>query len=138
LGRTAISKLRFLLAASGVGLVLVSPAASAPATPVPVGPPDGAESEFLPTLKWNPVAGADHYQVEIGADQAFNPALFYISTKNTRAVPDKTVPNGTYWWRVQSVDANGALSPFSAPQAIVKNWAGDTTLTSPANVATIL
>ena len=25
-------------------------------------------------------------------------------TKNTRATPDKTVPNGTYYWRVQAVD----------------------------------
>jgi hypothetical protein len=138
LGRTAFFKLRIAIAVLAVGLVTVAPATSAPAVPQPTDPPDGAESEFLPTLKWNPVAGADHYIVEIGADPAFNPYLFQITTKNTRAVPDKTVPNGTYWWRVQSVDSSGGLSPFSSPMAVEKNWAGDTTLTAPANGATIL
>lgn len=138
LARTPIFKLRLFIAALAVGLVTVAPAASAPAVPQPTDPPDGAESPFLPTLKWSAVTGADHYVVEIGADQAFNPALFTISTKNTRAVPDKTAPNGTYWWRVQSVDANGNGSPFSAPMAVEKNWAGNTTLTAPANGATIL
>src|SRR5438093_9993734 len=61
LGRTTISKLRLFAAASAVGLVLVAPAASAPATPVPVGPPDGFEVTFLPTVSWNAVGGADHY-----------------------------------------------------------------------------
>jgi hypothetical protein len=137
LGRTAISKLRLSLAASAVGLVLVAPAASAPATPVPVGPPDGIEVTFLPTVAWNPVSGADHYIVEFGADPSFNPALFTISTKNTRAVPDKTVPNGTYYWRVQAFDSGGMGSPWSPPMAVEKNWAGNTSLTQPADGATI-
>jgi hypothetical protein len=138
LARTPFFKLRLFIAAVAVGLVTVAPAASAPAVPDPIGPPDGIEVAFLPTLKWNAVAGADHYVVEIGADSAFNPALFTISTKNTRAVADKTVPNGTYYWRVQAFDSNGNGSPWSAPMTVVKNWAGNPTLITPANGATIL
>jgi hypothetical protein len=138
LARTPFFKLRLFVAAVAVGLITVAPAASAPAVPDPIGPPDGIEVTFLPTLKWNAVAGADHYVVEIGADSAFNPALFTISTKNTRAVADKTVPNGTYYWRVEAFDSNGNGSPWSAPMTVVKNWAGNPTLTSPANGATIL
>jgi hypothetical protein len=138
LARTPFFKLRLFIAAVAVGLITVAPAASAPAAPQPTGPPDGFEASFLPTLQWNAVAGADHYVVEIGADSAFNPALFTISTKNTRAVADKTVPNGTYYWRVQAFDANGSGSPWSAVMSVVKTWAGDTSLTAPSNGATIL
>jgi hypothetical protein len=137
LGRTHISTLRIFFAVLVAGLVMVAPAASAPAAPAPTGPPDGYETAFLPTLEWNAVAGADHYVVEIGADPSFNPALFTISTKNTRAVADKTLPNGTYYWRVQAFDSAGVGSAWSAPMTVVKTWAGDTTLTSPANGATI-
>lgn len=137
LGRTPFFKLRVFIAAVAVGLVTVAPAASAPAAPNPISPPDGDEVTFLPTVAWSPVAGADHYIVEFGADTAFNPALFTISTKNTRAVPDKTVPNGTYYWRVQAFDADGNGSAFSAPMQLVKNWADNPTLTAPADGASI-
>jgi hypothetical protein len=137
LGRTTYSKLRIALATLTVALVTVAPATSAPSVPVVTGPPDGDTVTFLPTLQWNAAAGADHYVVEIGADAGFNPALFTITTKNTRAVADKTVPNGTYWWRVQAVDSSGTPSPWSPAQSIEKLWAGHPTLNAPANGTTI-
>jgi hypothetical protein len=138
LGRTPISnKLRVLLTVLMVGLVTVAPAASAPPVPEPVGPADGAEVPFLPTFAWQPVDGADKYQFELAADSGFNSKVYTVTTKNTRAVPDKTVPNGTYYWRVASVDVDGNVSAWSPTLSVEKLWAGNPNLSSPADGAVI-
>jgi hypothetical protein len=135
-------KTPLLLAALAVALVLVSPAGSAPATPTPVGPPDGTVVDSLPVFAWNLVAGADRYEFEIAADPGFNSPVLGLDhdrtfTKNTRATVTKAVPNGTYWWHVRAIGPDGSVSPFSAPLAVVKNWAASPNLTGPANGATI-
>ena len=108
LGRTQISTLRVFLAVLLIGLVTVAPAASAPSVPTTTGPADGTEVTFLPAFAWERAAGADHYEFQLAADTGFNSLVYSVSTKNTRATPDKTVPNGTYYWRVRSVDSAGA------------------------------
>jgi hypothetical protein len=137
LDRTQISTLRVFLAVLVVGLITVAPAASAPSTPTTTGPADGAEVTFLPAFGWERAAGADHYEFQLAADTGFNSVLYSVSTKNTRATPDKTVPNGTYYWRVRSVDSAGGVSGWSPFSTIVKLWAGHPTLNSPANGAVI-
>jgi hypothetical protein len=138
LGRTPISsKLRILVAAVAVGLVTVAPAASAPPVPDPLGPPDGSTVTFLPTFAWNPVTGADTYQFELAADEGFASKIYTVTTKNTRAVPVTTAPNGTYYWHVASVDADGSVSNWSPTMTVEKLWAGDPDLLSPADGATI-
>jgi hypothetical protein len=138
LGRTHISTLRVFLAVLVVGLVTVAPAASAPTTPTTTSPADGAEVTFLPAFGWERAAGADHYEFQLSADVGFNSLTYSVSTKNTRATPDKTVPNGEYYWRVRSVDSNGGVSGWSPFSTIVKLWAGDPTLNSPADGAVIV
>jgi hypothetical protein len=132
-------KPRTVLAALAVALVTVAPAASAgPAAPNLVGPGDDAVVAFLPVFSWNPVSGADKYNFVLAADSAFNsPVYSLLGTKNTRATPDKTLPNGTYYWRVQSVNASGSTSPWSAPRSIEKSWSDAPALASPDDGATI-
>jgi hypothetical protein len=130
-------KTRLLIAALAVILVAVGPASGAPPVPNPVGPADGAEVVFLPSFAWDAVAGADKYQFQLAADQNFNSPLFNITTKNTRATPDKTVPNGTYYWRVASVDSAGSVSNWSPVMSVVKLWADRPTLSTPVDGATI-
>jgi hypothetical protein len=137
LGRTPISKLRIALAALAVGLVTVAPAVGAPPVPDPIGPADGTTVSFFPTFAWNPVSGADKYQFELAADPSFNSKIYAVATKNTRAVPDKVAPNGTYYWRVASVDINGNVSGWSATMTVEKLWAGNPDLLAPADGATI-
>ena len=121
LGRTTYSKLRIVLAALAVALVTVAPAASAPDVPQLVGPNDGDTVSFLPIFSWDPVAGADKYNFVLAADSAFNSPKYLLNgTKNTRVTPDKTVPNGTYYWRVQAVDADGHTSGWSETRQIEK------------------
>src|ERR1044072_7501805 len=43
-------------------------------------------------------------------------------TLNTRATLLKTVPNGTYYWRVRSVGPDGSVSAWTTPRAFTKNW----------------
>jgi hypothetical protein len=137
LGRFHISTLRVFLAVLVVGLITVAPAASAPTTPTTTGPADGAEVTFLPAFAWERAAGADHYEFQLSADVGFNSVVYSISTKNTRATPDKTVPNGEYFWRVRSVDSTGGVSGWSPFSTIEKLWAGDPTLNSPDDGAVI-
>jgi hypothetical protein len=138
LGRQTNSKLRILFAALAVALVTVAPAASAPSTPDLVGPNDGDTVSFLPVFSWNPVSGADKYNFVLATDSAFNSPVYSLNgTKNTRATPDKTVPNGTYYWRVQAVDVNGNVSGWSESRSIEKLWANTPSLTAPDDGATI-
>ena len=136
--RKTYQKLRFVLAGLAAVLVTVAPAAGAPNAPQVEGPGDGQTVSFLPVFSWDPVSGAAKYNFVLAADALFNsPVYSLLGTKNTRATPDTTVPNGTYWWRVQAVDANGNTSPWSAPRSIEKLWSDSPTLTSPDEDAVI-
>jgi hypothetical protein len=138
LGRSTFSKLRILVATLAVALVTVTPALSAPDTPNLVGPDDAQTVSFLPVFSWDPVAGADKYNFVLAADDSFNSPVYQLNgTKNTRATPYNTVPNGTYYWRVQAVDADGNVSNWSDARSIEKLWADSPTLTAPDDAATI-
>jgi hypothetical protein len=130
-------KTRLLLATLAVALVSVTSAGSAPPVPNPTAPSDGQEVPFLPAFAWDPVAGAARYQFQLAADPNFNSPLVNISTRNTRATPEKTLPNGTYYWRVASIDSAGSVSNWSPVMSVVKLWAEAPTLSTPAEDAMI-
>jgi hypothetical protein len=138
LGRSTYSKLRIVFATLAVALITVAPAVSAPDVPNLVGPGDAQTVSFLPVFSWDPVAGADKYNFVLAADDSFNSPVYQLNgTKNTRATPYNTVPNGTYYWRVQAVDADGNVSNWSDARSIEKLWADSPTLTAPDDAATI-
>ena len=123
-----------------VALVLAAPSLGAVATPTPDSPAPNAQVQALPTFAWNPVAGAERYEFAIAADSGFNaPALGrgegQFFTRNTRATVKKTLPNGTYYWRVRAIAAGGAVSPWSAPRPLRKQWTLAPRLQSPVNGA---
>jgi hypothetical protein len=122
------------------GLAFAGPAASAVATPTPISPAPNAAVQALPSFAWNPVAGADRYEFAIAADAGFNsPSLGrgegQFFTKNTRATVKKTLPNGTYWWRVRAVAANGDVSAWAEPRPLRKQWTLAPRLLSPTDGA---
>jgi hypothetical protein len=130
------SRLRILIAALAVALITVTPALSAPATPNPLFP-NGDTFDGMPAMGWDKVTGADHYEVQVAADAGFNPQLFTISTKNTRATWNQALVSGDYWWRVHAVDSNNNASPWSTPQAFTIDWSTPPTLTVPEDGATV-
>ena len=143
-----LSKRRFTVASSGAVaafalLLAVAPAGARVPSPVPLAPAAGATTAGVPAFAWSPVPRADQYEFQIAADAGFNSPVLGrgqddFLTKNTRATLKKTVPNGTYWWRVRALTIDGASSPWSRGRSIKKLWAPATNLLTPANGATVV
>jgi hypothetical protein len=130
-------------AAVAVLALLVSPAGAALSAPVAIAPGDTAALDALPVFAWAPVAGAARYEWEIAADPGFNSPVLgsnwdHFFTRNTRATMWKVVPNGTYWWHVRAVTADGSVSPWSPARQFTKTWAEAPQLSAPANGATVV
>jgi len=109
-------------------------------TPTPLSPAGGAVFDSVPPFAWSPVSAADHYEFQVAADAGFNSPVLGrgsddFTTQNTRATLLKTIPNGTYWWRVRSVGANGSVSPWTAGRSFRKAWTAAAALQSPAGGA---
>src|ERR671934_2726728 len=135
---------RKILPAASPAIIMLGagPARAAVPRPEPTAPADGAVSTFLPAFAWTPVSGADRYEFQIAADAGMNsPVLGQgkddFLTHNTRATLVKTVPNGTYWWRVRSVAADGSVSAWTQPRSFTKNWNLQPGLQSPSEGQTL-
>src|SRR2546421_2375324 len=92
---------------AAAALAVAAPARGALTAPVLLDPGPGASVQALPAFAWSPVPGADGYEFQVAADQNFNSPVLgrgegSFTTKNTRATLKKTLPNGTYWWRVRA------------------------------------
>ena len=64
-----------------------------------------------PLLSWTPVPGAVKYQLDINFSQDFNPSSSVCCSATTVATgysPTRPLPNNTYYWRVRSINAQGA------------------------------
>jgi hypothetical protein len=109
-------------------------------TPSPLSPASGATFDAVPAFAWTPVSRADHYEFQIAADAGFNSPVLGrgsddFTTQNTRATLTKTIPNGTYYWRVRSVGKDGSVSPWTIGRSFKKAWTAAATLQSPAGGA---
>jgi hypothetical protein len=118
--------------------IAAHPAAGAMiATPKPLSPETNATLQALAPFAWTRVANADRYEFEIASDSGFNSPVIgsgedHFFTRNTRATLKKTVPNGTYWWRVRAVLKSGKFSPWSQPRSFKKAWTAAAALQAPA------
>lgn len=89
---------------------------TAPAAPTLSGPADGAALTSWPTLRWNPVAGAGHYLVQVAASEdpdapvgvpATPVAAFAFRTPASGAdMYAASEGGGTRFWRVRAEMAN--------------------------------
>jgi hypothetical protein len=120
---TAQSKFVSGALAAAAALLLAGSASTAGTplvAPSPLAPVAGASTQALPAFAWSPVAGAARYEFQFAADAGFNAPVLgkgedQFFTRNSRATLKKTIPNGTYYWRVRAVSADGSVSPWSAP-----------------------
>ena len=128
--------------AAALGLVAASGAQARLSAPVPLSPAAGTAVTSLPAFSWKPVSRANRYEFQIAADAGFNAAVLgngqdRFFTRNTRATLKKTVPNGTYWWRVRAAGKGGNVSPWSRGRSVRKAWTAAAALQSPRNGAVV-
>ncbi len=140
------ANLRVVSGALVAAAALLAAAAPTPAAtlgaPTPLAPTSGASAQALPSFAWGVVAGAARYEFQFAADAGFNSPVLgrgedQFFTRNTRATLKKTVPNGTYYWRVRAVSADGSVSPWSAPRQLRKGWTLAPALQAPAHGAVV-
>src|SRR5438094_40090 len=120
---------RKILAAAFAAVLMLSagPARAALGRPTQTAPAEGAVSQFLPSFAWTSASAADTYEFQIAADPGMNSPVLGegkddFFTRNTRAALLKTVPNGTYYWRVRTVGPDGSVSAWTSPRSFTKNW----------------
>lgn len=63
-----------------------------------------------PVLSWQPVAGAEYYEIEIDGDERDWVDTQTLTTATTSLVVAEPQPNGSYWWRARAVLATGIYS----------------------------
>lgn len=89
---------------------------------------------------WSAVRRVDHYQFELASDRKFNSTVLggagNFSTRSTSATLSRTLPDGTYWWRVRGIHKNGSVSKW-VTHSFKKVWSTAPKLLSPANGASI-
>src|SRR5919202_3854518 len=140
------AKLTTLSALIATVLVVAAPAQALPNNPLPtpqqLSPANGAVVDSVPAFAWARVDGVDRYEFQLAADAGFNSPVLgrgadSFSTNNTRATVQKTFPNGTYYWRVRSVGADGSVSPWSPGRLFRKSWTAAAALQTPAAGASL-
>lgn len=110
--------------------------------PTLASPANGARVQQLPAISWNGVSGAGSYEYEIAADARFDSIVLgkgrgkgVYKTYNLSAALDKTVPNGTYYWRVRGVTPKDKVGRWSTTRKIVKSWSAAPQITGGNGVA---
>ncbi|NYE38897.1 hypothetical protein F4692_004052 [Nocardioides cavernae] len=110
-------------ATTTLALVAALLGSTLPAQAAAPGVPSGLVSDTAPLLRWDAVAGAAKYEVEVGGT--------VTSTVNTAWSPTQAIASGDSTWRVRSVSSSNersdwAAAPLSTPVV------GAPTPTSPA------
>jgi hypothetical protein len=132
---------RVLLAAAGlaaVALLAAGPVRAAVGQPRQTAPAAGAAVQFAPAFAWTRVATADRYEFQISANVGMSSPVLGSGaddffTRNTRATLTKAIPNGTYYWRVRALGADGSVSRWTAPRSFRKKWNGHPVIQTPGS-----
>jgi hypothetical protein len=74
---------------------------------------DSAVCDLTPLFRWQAVAGATSYELEVDDDQAFGSPAIDADTTQTSYTPTSALATGGYAWRVRGVDDRGG-GPWSA------------------------
>ncbi len=108
--------------------------------PVVVGPAAGAVLPYpseAPVFSWEPVPGAEQYQVEIGPDALLATKNTYNTQTTSLSLVDMSVAvNTPYYWRVSAVLGQGIQSQSSAIRQFSLSWLSLPNPTSPVDQAT--
>ena len=92
-----------VLLAMTAALLPALPASAAPAAPANLT----ANGTPIPTLRWDPVAGATKYRVQAAEDSSFATTIVDQQTESLSYTPTRVLKGGTLHWRVQAIDSTG-------------------------------
>ncbi|HWB39097.1 MAG TPA: Ig-like domain-containing protein [Candidatus Saccharimonadales bacterium] len=108
-----------------------------PAVPSLVAPADTANTNANPvTFSWNSAAGATGYKVQIATDAGFTNIIANPATASTSV--QRSLSDGTYYWRVRATRSNTATSAFSTARSFTVDTSAPTVnITSPSNNALV-
>jgi hypothetical protein len=108
------------------------------ASPRLISPRDGDSGQATPAFGWSAVHGAVKYEFELSADRSFNSTVATIQTVNTYASVDKVLTDGTYYWRVRSIDSRGVAGLWPRAYSYTKNWSTAPVPLAPGNGSQIV
>jgi len=84
-----------------------------------------------PTFKWTavltpttaPRVAAPKYQLQVDDDQNFGSPLKYTTQSTSFTIPaNRSLPDGTFYWRVAMIDASNNVGTFSESQQFRKEY----------------
>jgi hypothetical protein len=87
--------------------------------PVPATPLDQVVIRTQPKFDWAPVTGGLHYQLELSQSNTMSPILWPpngASYFSGPIEPGIEMPDGTYYWRIRAISANGESGQWSEIQ----------------------
>jgi hypothetical protein len=130
------------LALGGSALARKSRSSGGAQAPVLTAPGDDARAGSVPAFSWLPVKRAAKYEFQLSADDDFGSVVLgqgrgSFQTVNTFATIDKTLPNGTYHWRVRAIDGRDNAGRWSPPRSLTISWTDRPTLIGPAIGASV-
>ncbi|MBN1431088.1 MAG: polysaccharide deacetylase family protein, partial [Anaerolineae bacterium] len=70
-------------------------------------------SDFTPPFDWEDVENAARYRIQIDDNTDFSSTVADAQPTRSTYTPRKTLPNGTYYWRVRTGDSMGNWGEYS-------------------------
>ncbi len=108
------------------------------AAPALTAPANGAiTNDSTPTCDWESVSGAASYTLQYATDSGFTQNLTTGSSTASDYTPTTTLADGTWYWRVQTVDAVGNTGDWSSTWSFTIDTATPTVTISPSLGATL-
>ncbi len=91
-------------------------------------------TDTTPDFSWNPVTGADSYEIQIADSPEGLPNAAAVSVTGTNYTPETVLTNNTtHYWRVRAVDGDNQKGAWSAMSSL--NVMGTVSGLSPVNKA---
>jgi hypothetical protein len=99
-------------------------------------PAASAAVQSLPAFTWNGVRKAAQYDFEFAADRRFSSGVNGFGSEGDRIsttaiTDDKTIADGTYYWRVRAITAQDIPGAWSSARALKKAWTSAPQLIGP-------
>lgn len=86
-----------------------------------VAPRINAYNTAAPTLRWESLAWATDYEIQIDNTTGFNAPLAFTGTTANTFLNVPALPNGVYYWRVRGLPSSGLPGAWSVTETFAVN-----------------